>query len=278
VAVNGEILDAFVHGNLAYAESDRRDGEQVQVLFTPDYDLRGQTDIYLSYHSIYEQNQDNIASVEYSIDQGASWLPALYMLDGSDILRDGSGSIDVAATMNTARSDQPHRMAYGAFIGAPISQALAPFISARVNDDPVESKRVEFIRLAMADNQQNVRFRFMQAGAGSWYFGIDDFGIYSITTREMPLVLNQVETARLRPFGIDAWVFSAAAGQQLQFDLVNISRAGVQFSLTGPNGWRGFSSLTNDSAPVTLPSSGAYRLEAALVDFPCDYAFRMVDV
>src|SRR5262249_32947371 len=168
-AINGELLDALVHGNLAYAESDVRSGNQVQVMFSPDYDLRGQTNIYISYHSIYKQNQDNIAAVKYSIDQNVTWLPALYMLDGPDIIKDGLGNIDVGATMNTARGDQAYGQSYGSFIGAAISPALAPFVSERVNDDPVESKRVEFIRLTMADNQANVRFRFMQAGTASWY-------------------------------------------------------------------------------------------------------------
>ena len=34
-----------------------------------------------------------------------------------------------------------------------ISPALAPYISARVDDDRVESKRVELFRLPAADNQ-----------------------------------------------------------------------------------------------------------------------------
>src|SRR5262249_40041158 len=174
-------------------------------------DLRGQTNIYISFHSIYEQNQDNIAAVEYSIDKGATWLPALYMLDGPDIVKDGAGNIDVAATMNTARGDQAYGQSYGSFIRSAISPALASFISERVNDDPVESKRVEFIRLTMADNQQNVRFRFMQAGTGSWYFGIDDFGIYSITNAIAPNITRQPES-QLASAGGDVHFSVAATG------------------------------------------------------------------
>ncbi len=59
---------------------------------------------------------------------------------------------------------------------------LAPFISARGDDDPVESKRVEIIRLPQADNQPNVRLRFAHAGTDSWYWGIDDVGLYSLPT------------------------------------------------------------------------------------------------
>jgi hypothetical protein len=177
---NGHLVKSLITGNFAYAESDNRGGNQVQVLFSPDFDLTGKTNVYLSFHNIYEQNQDSAASVEYSIDEGATWLPALYMLDGPDVIRDGSGVIDAVATLTTARGDQAYAQSYGSFIGAVVSQNLAPFISARVNDDARESKRVEFLRLAQADNQPKVRLRFAQYGTGSWYFGIDEVGLYSV--------------------------------------------------------------------------------------------------
>ena len=82
----------------------------------------------------------------------------------------------------TARSDQAYGLAYSNFIGAAVSTNLIPYISGRRNDDPLSSKRIEVIRLPFADNQSHVRFRFGQAGTSSWYFGIDDFGLYSITT------------------------------------------------------------------------------------------------
>ena len=77
---------------------------------------------------------------------------------------------------------------YGAFIGVDSNRwaQLGPFISARVDDDPVESKRVEVFRLPAADNQPNVRLRFAHAGTDSWYFGIDNVGLYSLTTVTPP--------------------------------------------------------------------------------------------
>ena len=32
----------------------------------------------------------------------------------------------------------------------------------------------------MAANQSKVKLRFMQAGTGSWYWGVDNLGLYSI--------------------------------------------------------------------------------------------------
>jgi hypothetical protein len=187
VVTNGTVVPSFISGNFAYAESDNRGGSQVQMLFSPDFDLTGRTNIYLSFNSIYEQNQDSIGAVEYSTDEGVTWLPALYMLDQVDIKRDDSGRVDAELTLNTPDGDgAAYGQSYGTFIGAAITPDLAPFISPRINDNPVESKRVEVLRLGQADNQPKVRLRFMQAGTGSWYFGIDNVGLYSMTRVAAP--------------------------------------------------------------------------------------------
>src|SRR5581483_3855540 len=81
IVENGQFLTNLCSGNLMVAESDQRDGNQVQVMFTSDYDMTGHSNVCVSFHNMNEQNQDNICSVEYSIDQGTNWLPLLYMLD-----------------------------------------------------------------------------------------------------------------------------------------------------------------------------------------------------
>ena len=43
---------------------------------------------------------------------------------------------------------------------------------------------------------------------------------------------------------------------------MNVSQPGIQFKLTGPDGWIGFSNLTSDSALINLPTSGGYTLSA----------------
>ena len=196
IVLNGSLLTGLADGNLITAESDQRDGSQVQVLFTPDYNLVGKTNVYLSFFHINEQNQDNICSVEYSTDQGATWLPMLYLLDdgttdgdGSDVVTNSAtGKIDAFATFGTARNDQAFGLAYSNFIGAVVSTNLIPFIRPCRNDDPVQQKRIEILRAAKADGQANVRFRFGQAGTGSWFFTMDNFAIYSINT---PVITTQ---------------------------------------------------------------------------------------
>jgi hypothetical protein len=193
--VNNRIVRDLISGRFVFGDSGYRDGaSQYLILYTPDYDLRGRTNVHLAFHSIWEQNQDSLGAVEYSVDRGNTWLPVVYLLDGSDVVRDAEGNIDAIATFTNEHTDvafytdpvtgETQGGTYGAFIGAAISAELAAFISPRVNDDPVESKRIEFFPLPNADNQAAVRFRFAHAGTDSWYFGIDDFGLYSISTAE----------------------------------------------------------------------------------------------
>jgi len=187
IYLNGVLVDKLINNNVLWMDSDVRSGTQVGVAFSKDYDLTGKTNVFVSWKSIYEQNQDNIACVEYSIDQGATWLPVVYYLDntgdstGFDLIYT-NGVVDVGATFGTVRSDQPYGLAYSNFIGSVVSTNMIPNIVGCANDDVLAGKRIEVVRLPKADNQSKVRFRFCYAGSGSWYFGVDDFGLYSINT------------------------------------------------------------------------------------------------
>ena len=197
--VNGVQLTALATGRLAFANSGYRNGSaQVMYLTTPTINLSGKTDVFLSFHSIWEQNQDSIAGVEYSIDDGQTWQPALYLIDQADLIADTEGNLDALATLNEPRGDvatyidpstlEPKGGTYGAFLGAPLEASLAPFISGRIDDNPVESKRIEILRLPLADNQAQVRVRFFHAGVDSWYFGLDNVGVYSIPPTQPPTI------------------------------------------------------------------------------------------
>ncbi len=196
--VSGRVYDQpLASGRFVFGNSGYRNGRsQVLYLFTPDFDLTGKTDVHLAFHSLWEQNQDSLAAIEYSVDRGQTWLPLAYFLDAPDIVRvtnevTGEVTVDAVATFtaehgDVARYTDPDTFeekggTYGAFIGAAISPDLALYLQARVNDDPVESKRIELYRLPQADNQPAVRFRFAHAGTDSWYFGLDNFGLYSMS-------------------------------------------------------------------------------------------------
>lgn len=201
--VNGQEVTRLINGNFIYAESDVRGGSQVQYLYTADINCTGKANVFVVFNSIYTQNQDNIASVEYSIDSGATWLPILYMVEEADVKTDAQGNIDGYATLSAEQGDtasltdpttgEEIGRHYGAFIGVKSNlwSTLSPYISARVNDDQVESKRVEMYRLDKADGQAKVRFRFAQAGTASWFFGIDDLGLYEIVQTLPPKITEQ---------------------------------------------------------------------------------------
>lgn len=197
--VNGQLVTALATGRVAFADSGYRNGTaQIMYLSTPEINLAGKTDIFLSFHSIWEQNQDSMAGVEYSIDGGATWKPALYLLDVADVTTDGQGNVDALATLNAAHGDlpnytdpvsgEPRGGSYGAFLGAPVDASLAPFISGRAEENTTDSKRVELVALPQAGNQARVKVRFFHVGTDSWYFGIDDVGLYSIPATQPPTI------------------------------------------------------------------------------------------
>ena len=98
--------------------------------------------------------------------------------------------------------------------------------------------------------------------------------VWDATPTPESLVINQQEYGQITtPYSANQWNFSAATGQQIQFDLINVSAPGIAFDLTGPNGWIGFSNLTSSSGLVTLPYSGAYSITAFSTGGAYDIAF-----
>ncbi|MBI2875410.1 MAG: cadherin-like domain-containing protein [Candidatus Tectomicrobia bacterium] len=102
--------------------------------------------------------------------------------------------------------------------------------------------------------------------------------LWDITADVTPLLLNQQRNGAIETlYSVDRWTFSAVAGQQVRFDLVNTSGPGVTFNLTGPDGWVGFSDIPADSDLITLPTSGSYTLTARGIgaQYGGTYAFRL---
>jgi len=111
IVLNGKLLalSDFLSNGLMWAESDQlssSDWGQYQEMYTADINCTGKTNVYVAFNSFYEQNQDNLNAVEYSINQGASWLPVRYLFctfgngEQSDIYYT-NGVIDVGATFST---------------------------------------------------------------------------------------------------------------------------------------------------------------------------------
>lgn len=264
--LNGVAFDegtnALLVNHYIRAESDARGNGppgQIQYLYTKPYDLTGKSGIVIAFDSAYEQNQDSMAALEYTLD-GTNYYPILYWVQGDadsqappDIIRDGLGNIDVVKTMTTSYGDvakytdpisnQLVGGYYGFFIKAPITQALAPYIEGRYNDDGNESKRIELYRVPLADNQKNVVFRFVQSGTSSWYWAIDNWGVYSVPS--------------LAPLGPGTLSASLVSGQ------LNISWNGGATLQSAPNVTGPWTNVSSATSPFKLaPGAGHqfYRL------------------
>jgi RHS repeat-associated protein len=102
--------------------------------------------------------------------------------------------------------------------------------------------------------------------------------VYAAPVHEFPLTLNEQVNSQLNtPVSLDRWNFSAAANEQVQLHIVAASSPEIEFDLSGPGGFVGFTGLTADSGPVTLPTSGSYTLTAHLAgqEQTGAYAFEM---
>jgi hypothetical protein len=273
IAVNGVLLDSIAHDNIAYFESDNRCNNcygQVGMLFTSQIDCTGRTNVFVSFHSLYTQNQDNIGALEYSIDQGKNWLPVIYYLDSQSPSVGGdpdvivtNGVVDVGATFETARSDQPAGGTnYAFFIAAPVSTNLIPYVAGRTNDDQVSGKRIETVRLTQADGQAHVMFRFVYAGTCSWYWGVDEFGLYEINT---PVITTQPLSQTIDAGTPVTFTVAATSARpvtyQWQFNGINISgatNASYSISTVTPDNAGQFKVIVSNadgptpSAPATL--------------------------
>ena len=201
IVVNGSLVSPLGSNNIAFAASDQRSGNQVDYLFTGDYDLTGQSNVWVAFNSMYSQENYQLGALEYSIDQGSTWLPIIYMLSPGTVILT-NGIVDPDATMNNtdfhiAFGTCGYGSTYGSFIGVTPDQygTLLPYIRLCQAGDHVTWHRVEQFPLAAADGQAKVRFRFAFTGANYWDWGFDNFGLYSRSQVQPGLQITKITTA-----------------------------------------------------------------------------------
>ncbi len=257
--MNGQpvTVDTLSTGNLMYAESDVRSGNQVQFIISKPFDLSMLTNAVITFGSLYEQNQDNGDALEYSVDGGTNWLPVVYYLDyvdtGGDIRLNADGTVDAVTTFEEPNTDTAtwtdNGVAkggkYGDAIAAPITQALGIYIAPRANDDPVTDKRLELYRLPTAGGHSDVRLRFAQIGTGSWYWGVDNIAFYEGPAPITPPTPGTLSIALQGGNAVITWTGSGALQSAA--------------TVTGP-----WSNVSNAASPYTVtPTTGGaafYRL------------------
>ncbi len=250
IVANGAVIPVLGSNNIAFGASDQRSGNQVDYMFTGDYDLTGQSNIWVAFNSMYSQETYQLASLEYSIDQGATWLPIVYMLDTPTIVVT-NGVIDPFTTLSTTDLHIPYGTcgygnSYGSFIGVDSSLygTLGPYISARAADDHVTNHKVEQYRLPLADGQAKVRFRFAIAGANFWDWGFDNFGVYSKPPPELPRITSSAKSGGNIIINWNGTGANAASGLQKTASLTSPNWVNVR----GTIGLSSFSESVSGSA------------------------------
>jgi RHS repeat-associated protein len=124
-----------------------------------------------------------------------------------------------------------------------------------------------------ADGTYRFQVRAGQTGSRGYYA----ITAWDGTIHTAPLNFEQTVTSQIdTPYRLERWTFSATAGQQVRFELINRSSTAIKFDLTGPGGYVGFQGLTTSSDLLTLPSSGGYVLTAYGTALQTGaYAFRV---
>jgi len=204
--VNGVwITSSLASNNVVFAASDgRANGPQLDVMFTRDYDLTGKSNIWVGYNNILTTERGMFSGLEYSINQGATWLPvAYYMCNNSQCIVLTNNVFDPVATITntvwpTVRvqpnpcSATPDVSCYTNFLGVDPSwyANLGPYIHLGGRGDNASYHRVEKYPLPQADGQATVRFRFAFSGRDYWDWGFDNFGLYSLASAEPPRITS----------------------------------------------------------------------------------------
>jgi hypothetical protein len=209
--INGQPVSSFDSGNILWATSDGRSGPQVQFCTSAPFDLSSVTNPVMIYSSIMRTSGNANAQtdgIEYSIDDGATWLPGVIYVTiayGNEgyVKLTQDGSIDAVATLNAPFSifgtwtDPATGKVKGNSMGAgleePITQDLAPYIAPRSDNSSLAAK-VDGIRLPLASKQKNVRLRFHQLGSCSWWWGVDNLAFYDIAPPVAPAVPPHIDS------------------------------------------------------------------------------------
>lgn len=208
---NGVPVETISAGNILYAESDSRCNNetpanpakvgQTQFIITKPFDCSLITNVVMSISVLYEQNQDSMGAIEYSVDGGNNWLPVVIYLDiidsGGDVKYNTDGTVNAVATLTAPNSDTSHWITngvskgggfggYGDGLATPITAALGDYVAPRLNDDSSEGARIEVFRLTQAGKKADVRLRFAAMGTDSWWFAVDNIAFYDVAPSAVP--------------------------------------------------------------------------------------------
>ena len=209
--VNGQPVTDWMSGNLIYAASDGRArrvsigganqpndyAPQIQIVVSKAFDLSSVANPVLTFSSgVRISGNHEQDSLEYSVDDGATWLPGIIMQNAATVFLNADGTYDAVKMLTNKWADVarfpvvqdaatrdfvsagPLGQKFGDVLLTPITPALAPYIANR--NDNAFARRVEAIRLPAASKKSNVRLRMVHYGSCGWEWGIDNIAFYDI--------------------------------------------------------------------------------------------------
>ncbi|MBI3850807.1 MAG: hypothetical protein HY298_11115 [Verrucomicrobia bacterium] len=215
-------VDNWMSNNLLFAASDGRARNatdpiggtnvsvpQIQIAVSAPFNLSTVTNPVLTFSSgLRMSGNGEEDALEYSVDNGATWLPALLCFNNNRTFLNADGSYDAVKILTNVWTDVakfpvvqdpttrdwissgPLGQKFGDVLLTPISAALAPYIAER--NDSVAARKVEAIRLPAASKKSQVRLRFNHYGSCGWEWGVDNIAFYDIAPTTPAPVISSV--------------------------------------------------------------------------------------
>jgi hypothetical protein len=258
--INGQPITNFASGKNIWAQSDGRNGPQVQFCTSAPFNLSSITNPVLMYSSIMRMSSGGNAQadgIEYSIDGGNTWLPGIIYVTiayGSEanVMLNPDGSIDAVRTLNAPlgsiygswndiQTGQPKGGNFGSGLAEAVTPALSGYIAPR-SDTTTKSTKVDGFRLPMASRQKSVILRFYQLGNCSWWWGVDNLAFYDIAPPYVVAAPPQIDSIRV-------------SGGQVTVTWSNGGTLQYSASLSSPV----WTSTSNSSGSFTEPVTAANR-------------------
>ena len=204
--------DLWMSNNCLFAASDSRArhtvdstganmpnqyAPQIQIAVSAPFDLSSVTNPVLTWSSgVRISGNGEQDALEYSVDNGTTWLPGIIMHNSSRLFFNPDGTYDAVKmethvwpdvaqypvvqdpTTRYFISAGPLGGKFGDVLKVPITAALSPFIANR--NDTAAARKVEAIRLPEASKKSQVRLRFSHYGSCGWEWAIDNIAFYDI--------------------------------------------------------------------------------------------------
>ena len=261
--INGQPVTNFMSGNLLHAASDGRlrrvqiggvnqpndYAPQIQITVTAPFNLSSVTNPVLTFSSgVRISGNHEQDTLEYSVDNGTNWLPALIMQNSATHFLKPDGSYDAVKMLTNAWADVarfpvvqdpntrdfvsagPLGQKFGDVLKTPITPELSAFVVER--NDGAQARKVEAIRLPAASRKSQVRLRFAHYGSCGWDWGIDNIAFYDIAP--------------------------ATGGAQPHIDRITTSNSQVTIQWSGGGTLESSPSLGNPVWTTTGNSSGSF--------------------